>query len=311
MCCAPQRAAAHDGWGVEEWDQRLFGVRAGIDRVVAASVAGAEQARAGEAASRHGMPTCNSCASTASGLRRAQCVRRSGLLGVDRWVAVIGAHHLTRSAGVLRGGRRHRETVDAVTADGAHLGGFIVPGPQLMVELAARGHQRPGRAHGEPVVPTSALFADNTRDAIERGCRITLAALVDRAHGELARPDRTHRPWWSPAGQPARCALCNSPLDTCRIWCCMGSRGWHGRGLNRTTAMRSNTAGGPGHEWVPDHPVLSGRKKPMKNQSFGRLGQRVRRPRRFRLHGICRRRGREGHVREDLRRMPRGGRFRG
>jgi len=36
----------------------------------------------------------------------------------------------------------------------------------------------------------SQLFADNTRDAIERGCRVALAALVDRTCAELAR--RTH-----------------------------------------------------------------------------------------------------------------------
>jgi type III pantothenate kinase len=33
----------------------------------------------------------------------------------------------------------------------------------------------------------SALFADNTRDAIERGCLVTLAALADRSVQELAR----------------------------------------------------------------------------------------------------------------------------
>ena len=35
-----------------------------------------------------------------------------------------------------------------------------------------------------------ALFADNTRDAIERGCRLAVAAMVDRTCAELAR--RTH-----------------------------------------------------------------------------------------------------------------------
>jgi type III pantothenate kinase len=30
-----------------------------------------------------------------------------------------------------------------------------------------------------------ALLADNTREAIERGCRVALASLVDRAHADL------------------------------------------------------------------------------------------------------------------------------
>ena len=32
-----------------------------------------------------------------------------------------------------------------------------------------------------------ALFADNTRDAIERGCRLAVAAMVDRAVAEMTR----------------------------------------------------------------------------------------------------------------------------
>ncbi len=45
-------------------------------------------------------------------------------------------------------------------------------------------------------VHAGALLADNTREAIERGCRVALAALVDRAHADLARSHRdASRPW--------------------------------------------------------------------------------------------------------------------
>ena len=72
-------------------------------------------------------------------------------------------------------------TFDAVTRGGEHLGGFIVPGPELMVrslhggtaDLA--GHTRGQRPAGD------APLADNTRDAIERGCWLAVAALIDLA----------------------------------------------------------------------------------------------------------------------------------
>jgi type III pantothenate kinase len=186
---APQRAAAHESWDVHDWDRHLF-ASPGIDRVVAASVAGLGSKRAlVEAAARRGIADVQFVASTATacGVRNAYPDPR--LLGVDRWVAVIGAYHLRgpRACCVVDVGTA--ATVDVVTGDGTHLGGFIVPGPHLMARSLLSGtsdlaaHTAASRAHEH------AFFADNTHDAIARGCRITLAALVERAHGELARSD--------------------------------------------------------------------------------------------------------------------------
>lgn len=50
-----------------------------------------------------------------------------GQLGVDRWLAVIAAFHRARGAAfVVDAGTAL--TIDAVTADGRHLGGLIAPG---------------------------------------------------------------------------------------------------------------------------------------------------------------------------------------
>jgi type III pantothenate kinase len=108
------------------------------------------------------------------------------LLGVDRWVAVIAAHHLTREACIVVD-IGTAATIDAVTADGQHLGGFIVPGPQLMAASLLRGTSdllahATASSSAEPL-----LFATDTRDAIDSGCRVALAALADRAVDDLQR----------------------------------------------------------------------------------------------------------------------------
>lgn len=184
---APQRAAEHAGWSAADWERRLFDHR-DIDTVVVASVAGDDSRRALiDASARSGVADVRFVESTtqACGVRNAYADPR--LLGVDRWAAVIGAYHLRgpRACCVVDVGTA--ATIDAVLADGTHLGGFIVPGPHLMVRSLLAGTSDLA-AHAEASRPGGrTLYADNTRDAIERGCRVALASLVDRAHADLAR----------------------------------------------------------------------------------------------------------------------------
>jgi type III pantothenate kinase len=106
-------------------------------------------------------------------------------LGVDRWLAMIGARAILSGAlCVVSVGTAM--TIDGVDAQGLHLGGLIVPGPHLMVaslldntsEIAARAtHPHTG----------DGLFADHTFGAIHQGARHALAALVMRAVGEMER----------------------------------------------------------------------------------------------------------------------------
>jgi type III pantothenate kinase len=65
----------------------------------------------------------------AAGVRNAYTEPRQ--LGVDRWLAMLGAYARLRSAVcVVDAGTAW--TVDLVDANGDHLGGLIVPGPELM-----------------------------------------------------------------------------------------------------------------------------------------------------------------------------------
>jgi type III pantothenate kinase len=185
-----QHAADYVDWTVDDWHRTLFGSRR-IDRVVAASVAGETCAqRLAEAARRNGTTDVRFIASTASagGVRNAYPDPR--LLGVDRWVAVIAAYQLCGGACcVVDVGTA--ATVDGVDAAGTHLGGYIVPGPHMMVQSLHGGTTHLAAYTAASGAHAGTLLADNTREAIERGCRVALAALVDRAHADLARATGT------------------------------------------------------------------------------------------------------------------------
>jgi len=78
-------------------------------------------------------------------------------------------------------------TIDVVDGEGRHRGGFIVPGPRLMVAALLRNTSDLASFRATSPTGGSAAFADNTRDAIERGCRVALAAWVERCLADAAR----------------------------------------------------------------------------------------------------------------------------
>jgi type III pantothenate kinase len=104
-------------------------------------------------------------------------------LGVDRWLAAIGAFEMARGP-VCVASIGTAMTVDAVDASGQHLGGIIVPGPDLAIsslltntsDLALRSQT--GNA-------SAALFANNTLGALRQGTAHALAAVIERACTDL------------------------------------------------------------------------------------------------------------------------------
>jgi type III pantothenate kinase len=182
-----QSASPYAGWTVVDWSEALFsGDR--VERVLAASVADPAVATALDAAARlaTGQP-----AQFVTTTRAAAGVRNGyadpGLLGVDRWLAVIGSYARVRAACVVAD-IGTAATVDVVSADGRHRGGYIVPGHQLMVEsLHGSTRDLATRHAASGIAGADVGFADNTREAILRGCRLALAALVDRSLAEAER----------------------------------------------------------------------------------------------------------------------------
>ena len=102
-------------------------------------------------------------------------------LGVDRWVAMIGAWAEFESACVVVDAGT-AVTIDVIDDDGQHLGGQIFPGVRLMFEaLAASTSDIP--AVGRQLSATTGLdmFGDTTSKAIQNGAWNAVAGAVDRA----------------------------------------------------------------------------------------------------------------------------------
>jgi type III pantothenate kinase len=176
----PQSAAPHADWHVQTFVETILQRGARSDRVLVSNVAGARMAEVVRTAvAQTWQIEAQFVTSTpmAGGVRNAY--PQAAKLGVDRWLAMIGAHALERGA-VCVVSIGTAMTIDGVTADGRHLGGVIVPGPDLMIgslltntsDIAQRARQ--GSAGDE-------LFADNTLGAIRQGAEHALGALVERA----------------------------------------------------------------------------------------------------------------------------------
>ena len=105
-------------------------------------------------------------------------------LGVDRWVALIGAYHRMRAQGparpVLVVMVGTAVTVDALDASGRFLGGLILPGFGLMLRALEMGTAGLKAPTGEAVD-----FPTNTSDALMSGGSDAIAGAVERMHRKL------------------------------------------------------------------------------------------------------------------------------
>lgn len=118
-------------------------------------------------------PTWLRTPASACGVRNAYAEPQR--LGIDRFLAMVAAHAEGLAPCVLAGAGTAL-TLDALAADGRHLGGLIAPGVALMQQslLAATARVRPQRP-GEVLE-----LADNTADAVASGCWQAAAALIER-----------------------------------------------------------------------------------------------------------------------------------
>jgi type III pantothenate kinase len=183
----PQRAMPHAGWGIKDFEQNVFKAAHKIERVIVVSVASQNLEHALSTAA---LRCCRVGAEFVKTERNAGGVttryEEPWRLGVDRFVACIGAHHLIPRQPVCVVDIGTAMTIDLVDADGVHRGGAIIPGPDLMIGSLLKdtvGIQR--RASG--AAPGKAIFARNTRAAIEQGARYAVAAAIDRAAQEARK----------------------------------------------------------------------------------------------------------------------------
>jgi type III pantothenate kinase len=105
--------------------------------------------------------------------------RNPAQLGCDRFAAAIGAHALAPGRDVIVATCGTATTIDAVTADGAFLGGMILPGLGLMASSLARNTAQLPQIAQDGKLPVG--FADNTDDAILSGCLAAQSGAIEHA----------------------------------------------------------------------------------------------------------------------------------
>lgn len=112
--------------------------------------------------------------------------RQPRRMGVDRWVAMIGAWTEFGSAClVIDAGTA--VTIDALDDDGGHLGGQILPGVSLMAAaLTANTSDIPAPTRRSPRQSRGLdMFADNTDGAVNHGALNAVVGAVERARRTL------------------------------------------------------------------------------------------------------------------------------
>jgi len=182
-----QRAAAHEGWQAEDFEERLVGRARGIERIIVASVGGARLDRHLTAAARRVSGITPQFVLTTRRLGGVHTAyAQPWRLGVDRFVAAIAAHRMAPRRAVCIVDIGTAMTIDLVDARGGHVGGAIIPGPRLMVASLLRGTSGILNRSGGKAVGKS-LFARDTRAGIEQGALYAAAGVVDRAVTEAHR----------------------------------------------------------------------------------------------------------------------------
>jgi type III pantothenate kinase len=102
------------------------------------------------------------------------------LLGADRWLALIGAWTLARTAlCVVDAGTAVK--VDSVDGAGQHLGGLIAPGIHMMREVLMTRTSDIAKAAEHSTPSLAGVLANNTIGAVSRGAVFALAGMADRA----------------------------------------------------------------------------------------------------------------------------------
>lgn len=179
-----QQASSYAAWDRSVLTAKLLSSSERPERILVANVGGDAFARLlteCALAKWSLLPEYVRSSAAAAGVRNAY--PQPEQLGVDRWLGVIAAYQLLRApACVVSVGTAL--TVDGVDDSGKHVGGVIVPGPDLAIStLLANTSDLAARSQSGKV--NSALFADNTLGAIHQGIVHMLAALVEKSIEEM------------------------------------------------------------------------------------------------------------------------------
>jgi len=154
-------------------------------RVVVANVAGErmEQLISGWMKGKWGIaPEYLQASAMICGVKNAYA--EPGKLGIDRWAAMIEAHHLYKGpVCIIDCGSAI--TIDALAADGGHLGGLIMPGIELQQGALVSNTADINGFSGEVDNRTS-LLASETGEAVVYGTLYMITAAIDRVIADVS-----------------------------------------------------------------------------------------------------------------------------
>lgn len=110
--------------------------------------------------------------------------REPQLLGVDRWLGMVAAYKLASGACVVVSCGT-AITVDLIAQNGEHLGGFIAPGLNLMLDSLTSGTRQIKLTHQVPALDLSP--AASTTNAVYSACAAMMTGLIDNGAQQLCK----------------------------------------------------------------------------------------------------------------------------
>ena len=130
-------------------------------------------------------------------------------LGVDRWVAALGARSLVPHGALIVIDAGTAVTIDLVSTDNSFEGGAILPGFAIMHD-ALTGRTAGIESNRQPV--TSAI-GKNTRDCVNSGIQYGLIGAIERLVCEIAASVDGRAPRLLITGGDAQTIVANSKLE--------------------------------------------------------------------------------------------------
>ena len=191
----------HAGQAFEVLAAQAWRGKAAPTAVVVANVAGAGM---DDSVRRHAQtawqlePAFMRTARTEGGVTNAY--ETPGDLGVDRWVAMIAAHHdCRRGVCVIDCGTAI--TLDLLAASGQHQGGLILPGIDMLGQTLQAGT---AGIEWEHAIPPGLPLARGTQAGVTGGAVYLVAAAIDRIVADMSAAAGEPVETWITGGDAAR-----------------------------------------------------------------------------------------------------------
>ncbi|MDN3488583.1 MULTISPECIES: type III pantothenate kinase [unclassified Pseudoalteromonas] len=115
-----------------------------------------------------------------SGLRCAY--QQVGNLGIDRWLALISGYTLYPNMAAIVVDAGTATTIDVLNNDGQHLGGWILPGLDLMTSSLTQNTQR---VFDDENTPFANELGKNTPNGLKNGALVATIGAIEQARLHL------------------------------------------------------------------------------------------------------------------------------